>query len=593
LYFDKLTKPIRSKLQNKLIFIFSLIVLLLVFILTFMTYRQTTKIIESEFIISNSKVLELVSQNLDNYLGQFEDLSLLPRKDAQFMNSLVLNGDNSRDYIQNQVKNMFYSREDIEEISIYIPIDHKQYRISRSLINMKQYESPETEQMAWYKEASESRFFRSIETKVTEDKNGKYIHNLVYHRILINIPDKKPLAALTITMNGKGIERILSDISIDYGEFVGLFNPAGEPFYLSSPQTEGELAVMLQHVNDPEFDSRYHLIGGAKSKLMLHNTSPKEQWEIIKLVSKDALNHAANDARNTNLLVGSSLGVFFLIIIIMVAKAITRRIIMFARSIERFGDGDFQLQQEVKGIDEIAYVSRKFNQMVIKINELIEERYRITINERTARLKALEAQINPHFLYNALQAISTEAIVSGVEPIQQMVDALAETMRYCFRDGNQVLVADELQHIHNYLILQKSRFGDRLEVKVNVSEAIHACVIPKMLLQIPLENAIEHGLEKMPKGIRIDIEGERSSEGSIILSLQDDGPGIPPDRLRQIEAGISSSLLDFPDGMGLNNLSQRIRLMFNTEAGLTVRSEDGGGTEIRMELPYRGVERDV
>ena len=157
---------------------------------------------------------------------------------------------------------------------------------------------------------------------------------------------------------------------------------------------------------------------------------------------------------------GSAFVVFFIIVVIIVSNAITGRLKDFSRRIEQLGEGNFELDYELKGKDEIAHLSRKFNQMVLKINDLIAERYEIKLNERNARLKALEAQINPHFLYNSLQAISTEAIIHEVDSIQMMVDALASSLRYCIKDGETVSLRHELDHIENYLILQKARFGD-------------------------------------------------------------------------------------------------------------------------------------
>jgi two-component system sensor histidine kinase YesM len=208
------------------------------------------------------------------------------------------------------------------------------------------------------------------------------------------------------------------------------------------------------------------------------------------------------------------------------------------------------------------------------------------LNERNAKLKALEAQINPHFLYNSLQAISTEAIVSGAEPIQEMVDALASSLRYCIRDGETVKLADELEHVRNYLVLQRARFGDRLVVSEQVEEAALGCSIPKMALQILLENSIEHALEQIAGAIRITVAASVNG-GKLALLVADDGPGIGPERLQAIRDGFSEDNLAYGDGIGLKNLHARLKLLFGSDATLDIRSEVRQGTAVHIGLTAR------
>ncbi|WP_261306295.1 sensor histidine kinase [Paenibacillus andongensis] len=273
-------------------------------------------------------------------------------------------------------------------------------------------------------------------------------------------------------------------------------------------------------------------------------------------------------------------------VVIIVSNAITGRLKDFSRRIEQLGEGNFELDYELKGQDEIAHLSRKFNQMVLKINDLIAERYEIKLNERNARLKALEAQINPHFLYNSLQAISTEAIIHEVDSIQQMVDALASSLRYCIKDGETVSLRHELEHIENYLILQIARFGDRLQVAVDIPEEAKAFLIPKMTLQILLENAIEHALEQMSEAIYIEIRADFNGQW-LVIYVADDGPGMTASRLEQVTSSLNENYMEVHEEIGLKNLYSRIKLMFGSEAHMTIRSQKNQGTEIEIGLPVK------
>jgi two-component system sensor histidine kinase YesM len=204
--------------------------------------------------------------------------------------------------------------------------------------------------------------------------------------------------------------------------------------------------------------------------------------------------------------------------------------------------------------------------------------------EKNAILKALEAEINPHFLYNALQAISTRALKSGDAAIADMVDALALTLRYCISGKDIVKLREELQHIENYLVLQKARFGDRLQVAYELEEEALDLSVPKLSVQSLVENAIKHALEKVSGRVTIVIRCERK-DGGCVLSVADNGPGIPPDRLREIRQMLEAGWEDREGGsIGLQNLGTRLKLIYGEAARLEIRTDEAG-TEMRIVLP--------
>jgi two-component system sensor histidine kinase YesM len=577
-----------GRLRNKLVFAFSFIVVFIVILLSYLSFRQTTNINAANFIDSSQKILKLVNQNLDSYVDQIDELSLSPRKDAQFMDALLSNEYLGQFYIQNQIKNLFYSRDDIEEISIYTPLDHQLYRISRSTVNLTQELDTQTPNEPWYQQAAHSPNFRSMESAWYRHKEGETSNFLIFHRILINISDKRPLAAISITLNQKQFSRITRDITEKPEEFIGLFGDSNEPFFLKGLELSIEdQKDLLAHMDKQSENSRHTTWKKDHTNyLMIYNNSAQSKWRLIELTPMDLLNQSAAKARQFNLLVGSGLVIFFIAVIIVVSNAITRRLKNFSRRIDQLGEGNFELDYEIRGSDEIANLSRKFNQMVVRINDLIAERYEIKINERDARLRALESQINPHFLYNSLQAISTEAIINDMDSIHHMVDALASSLRYCIKEGETVKVADELEHIHNYLLLQKARFGSRLNVEFAVSDEVLDGFIPKMSLQILLENSIEHALEQMSEAIHITIEAYASKD-FMVLKVSDDGPGIASERFHEIMESLDDNYFEYDESIGLKNLYSRLKLRFGNEATLTIRSEYKQGTEVEIGLPLR------
>jgi two-component system LytT family sensor kinase len=201
--------------------------------------------------------------------------------------------------------------------------------------------------------------------------------------------------------------------------------------------------------------------------------------------------------------------------------------------------------------------------------------------ERVARaeLRALRAQISPHFIYNALAAVA-RYIHTRPEEARELLIEFAEFTRYAFRrERPYVTLADELQYVEKYLRLEQARFGDRLTVRVEVAPEVLGAVVPVLSLQPLVENAVRHGVEARTGGGRLEIVG-RDLGNDVELRVVDDGPGMDPDRARRLLGGGAGD-----GGIGLQNVHGRLRATFGTEYGLRLRSEPGRGTTVTMTIP--------
>jgi hypothetical protein len=171
--------------------------------------------------------------------------------------------------------------------------------------------------------------------------------------------------------------------------------------------------------------------------------------------------------------------------------------------------------------------------MMDSIQELIEKTYVAQLSERTAQLTALEAQTNPHFLFNTLQAISTQAIVRGQEEIYNMITSLASLLRYSGKGGNLAALETEIDHVEKYLSLQKARFGDPLAYELSAEPSLLLMMVPKLGLLSLAENSITHGFKGGVTEIRILIHAEKQG-GDMVLQVWDDGCGIEKDKLNEL-----------------------------------------------------------
>jgi len=222
------------------------------------------------------------------------------------------------------------------------------------------------------------------------------------------------------------------------------------------------------------------------------------------------------------------------------------------------------------------------------------------LQQKQAEYLALQNQINPHFLYNSLEAIRADALMAGCEEVAETTEALATFYRYTISNvGEFVTFSDELDNVENYFTVQKCRFGDKLSLEVDMeNEELLEARMPKLILQPLVENAIVHGLEgKIEDGtVRVRIE---NSDRTLFLSVRDDGVGMPGEEVDRMnrrlagEEGTETAESDAGDGgrpgrrggIALANVNARIRLMFGEDYGLQIYSVEGAGTECRLTLP--------
>ena len=239
------------------------------------------------------------------------------------------------------------------------------------------------------------------------------------------------------------------------------------------------------------------------------------------------------------------------------------------------------------------------------LKRLLDRQDEIQLSTKQAEFLALQNQINPHFLYNTLEAIRGDALSAGLDNIADITEALSTFFRYTITNtGNLVTLGEELENIENYFLIQKYRFGDKLKMEIQLPEE-HADDIlqlqfPKLILQPLIENAIFHGLERKADGGTIQIR-ILPGKSNVLLIVRDDGVGIPEDvldkineRLSQISAGVMLDDKKKTAHIALNNVARRIKLLFGDDYGIHLYSVVGVGTEVHLKIPaITSSQRDV
>ncbi len=273
-------------------------------------------------------------------------------------------------------------------------------------------------------------------------------------------------------------------------------------------------------------------------------------------------------------------------LLLILSNMVTKPIKKLNTAIKNFSTGDFTQQVEVSTEDEIGEVAETFNKMVLSIQQLIDENYVITLKEKESELSALQAQINPHFLYNTLDLLYWQAMEEDNEELAESILALSRLFRLVLNQGKkEVTVGQEVELVSLYLQIQQMRFSKNLEVEIDVDDDIKEYMIPKLLLQPFVENAVVHGFEDGGSHCVLSISGERK-EDRIHFEVRDTGVGMSQKQIEEILNGEEKEYRRQRIGhYAIYNIRERLRLKYKTDFTLDIQSAVGEGTGVILEIP--------
>jgi two-component system sensor histidine kinase YesM len=281
----------------------------------------------------------------------------------------------------------------------------------------------------------------------------------------------------------------------------------------------------------------------------------------------------------------------------VVYSGIASPVLKLSRGMKRLSSGELNIHVDTKRKDEFGFLIQSFNKMAVVQKHLIEDHYEQQLRLATTELKFLQSQINPHFLYNTLDSIYWTAKNYDADEISEMVMNLSKFFRLSLNKGRQVFTIEEsITHLHYYLRIQQLRFMDNFTVDYQISEESKGVPILKLLLQPLVENAIIHGMEGKSSGGSLVISSRIEKGHTVVISVQDNGPGISEERLRYIQhelemmgsRSVPASSQDeehVKDLFGLRNVLGRMKLYYGREADLTVHSVAGEGTTVTISIP--------
>ncbi|WP_041272760.1 cache domain-containing sensor histidine kinase [Desulfitobacterium hafniense] len=537
-------------------------------------FFSTTRIVSQEVAKTTATAIDKSGRQLEMYIDQLKGLSDLlaesPQVHRYFDQSSTdyLTGDERRD-IERMIQGMLNTNPEIASI---ILIGAKGQLITNEQ-NLEMHYSGDIQDQEWYQEALGSTMPILTSARMQEFSMDKDNWVISLGRELTD-EKKKHLGVLRIDLKYDAIESILKDMNLGQEGYSYILNQSQRvvyhpnPEYFSQEEKRLELIDMLE-MEGNELSREYKLT----HRYDLNNSD----WVLVGVASLDGVRRMEAEIIIVLVVLGSVLLLAAFGSSAIYASSVARPIRQLEKAMEEVEKGSLATEVGVVGSAEIASLSTHFLSMLDRIRELMQEIRNKEQFLRASELKTLYSQINPHFLYNTLDTIVWLAEFGNTERVISVSKAMARFFRLSLRGGSETTtVRDELDHVRQYLFIQKERYQDKLSYEIQAEDGLMDITIPKILLQPLVENAIYHGLRKLPGGGMIRITARKGEKEDLFLVVEDNGGGF-----EDAEKGKDPLRLG---GVGLKNVAERIRLYYGEDYGLSIANRPGQGATIILRL---------
>ncbi|MCM8712041.1 sensor histidine kinase [Clostridium sp. SYSU_GA19001] len=323
---------------------------------------------------------------------------------------------------------------------------------------------------------------------------------------------------------------------------------------------------------------------GSEKFTVISKNIENTDWTIVTAIPYSEIISEGNKIRNLMAGLALVIGILAYGAAYFISASMVKRISLLTDNMIRVQEGELNVSISAQSQDEIGQLIKSFNYMVKKVNQLVEQQYKTGKEIKNSELKALQAQINPHFLYNTLDLINWKAIDNDVPEIAEVSQALAKFYKLSLSKGKDIIsVEEEIKHVETYVKIQNLRFDNRINFIIDVPYELYEYKILKIILQPIVENSILHGIlenrDKQEGNIKLSGKLEKDD---ILLTVEDDGVGMAEEKAIEI---LTVKSTRESHGYGVRNINKRIKLCYGQEYGLTYYSSIGKGTKVEIRLP--------
>ncbi len=581
-YFQKLTSYYKKKsIQYMIAISFTAIAVIgMVFIGMSLLVRFTTS---NEASVSeyNKRILDQVNLNVDVYLR-----SMMKVSDSMYYR-VIKNTDLSSESFDDEM-NLLYETNRESLISIAVFSEEGSLVAATPIDTIKRTVSPENEE--WFKKATKQienlHFSTPHVQNLFDDADYKYRWVVSLSRAVeLTRGGNIESGVLLVDMNFSGIEQICKNVNLGNSGYLYLIDGEGEIIYHPRQQLIYSNLVQENNIMAAGYEDGNHKeeFNGEK-RLITVKTVGYTGWKLIGVTPLRDVSASYFQIRIFMIFILLFTILLMTFIIYFVSSKIANPILALENSVRELEGGKENVTIAVGGSYEIRHLGEAIKDMVAQMHKLMDDIVLQQEAKRKNELDALQAQINPHFLYNTLDSIVWMIENERYQEAILMVTSFANFFRISLSKGRNIItVEDELKHAKNYMTIQHMRFKNKFTFKINAQEETLPLATIKLVVQPILENAIYHGMEFKDGDGEIEINSYLEN-GDLYIDVIDNGLGMPQEVVNRLMTH-ESRTRGRGSGIGLKNVNERIQIYFGEEYGLTIFSEPDEGTTVRIHLP--------
>lgn len=584
---DKMrTSWIGKSFRNKLLSIFILLIFIPIGFIYIIYNNVMKSIITTKYSESAKQSVYEAGSNIDFIIDSIADLSDMIVTNRDFIESLKGSSTESHEELNNILRNFCTTNEEVE--SIYLTTKHKIFNVGASKTYVKQGIDINNinninnthGELVWFDTIP-------VRVKILSGEIPKNYFTL--GRKIIDLNSLEDMGTIFIDVDETILEDSYKSLITEENSELFICNEKGQ--IISHPNKD----IIGKNIEEKNYAKEVlssnidmgsiEFTDDNVEKVCIYSNINSTDWKIVKIVTKDYLYKEITNMQRYMLIGVIIYVVITIIICLFFSSQISKPMVSMKNMMKKAEDGDLRVRINVDRIDELGELGNSFNNMIGKMNEVVDKLVEEERIKKELELETLHAQINPHFLYNTLNTIKWMAKIQGDKSVSNAVTSLIKLLRVSINLGKEMItLEDEIDYVKNYIKIQNLRFNEKVNIIYNIHEDCLNCSIPKLILQPIVENSLIYGIREDEEEEPLEISINASIEGeNLIILVEDNGPGISEEDLEKIftkEKDVNKF-----SKVGLNNVNERIKLYCGEEYGVNIGNRSEIGTYVKVTIP--------
>ncbi len=578
-----------GKLRTKLLCLYFLLIVIPLGIFSLFAYLRVRDVIQDQTFSAAQNAFDDTYLSIQRVFGQLDEVVDILSSDP-LVYAMASNDPEDHSYIQrledsNKLATTFEqlrTLSGVKRIQLYVNNDYPYSNNRNNIIQISKVQSS-----AWYQRSSASGGLWCAPQDFEDQPVGEQQCFSSLQTIYNPRSVKEPLAILRADIDAGRITQLVNATSITENGLLLILRDGEVLLTSNSGSGISDLAPRVKALPTPNTKIWEQISLDDVNYYAQCLSLSSSGWYIASILPLDDIFRPSHELRSEMLCIVVAVALFAYLLAYFFSQSTLNRLFQLTKTMQTVETGNVAVRLDPVGNDEIAQLMGSFNQMMDRVDTLMEEKVEYGRQIKNLELKALQSQINPHFLYNSLDLINCTAICRNVPEISKMVKALGNFYRLSLSNGREVIpLSGELKHAQLYVEIQNMRFENRVSATWNLDPSAASCLIIKTVLQPLIENAIIHGLfEKPSKSGHLTVATHRSADG-IHITIQDDGVGMDePTRLANFFISSPGEITATDGGYGVRNIQDRLRLAYGEPYGLSCQSIPGLGTTVTVYIP--------